>query len=92
MAENFLKIAQDTILETEGVSSLAFPGVLPKIYNKALDLDVYVNVVYGVNIPEISWNIQENIKQRFISLPNIKLGKINIHIEGISFKEKENYE
>lgn len=92
MADNFLKIAQETVIETQGVASMAFPGVLPMPKDKALDLDVYINVEYGVNIPEVAWNIQERIKEKFSNSTNIKLERINIHVENIHFKEKETYE
>lgn len=76
------------MLATDGVSGIAFPGVLPKPKPKALDFDVHVNVEYLVNIPETAWNIQENIKQ-CKALQDVKIDRINIFVEGIDFKEKE---
>lgn len=85
MADNILKIANDITLITDGVTSIPFPGILPIPTDKGMQLEVYINVAYGKIIPEIAWNVQENIKKT-CDANNIKVSKINIHIEGLDFK------
>jgi len=72
-------------LQTEGVSGISFPGVLPSYKNKLMDVDVYISIKYGVKIPEVAWNVQENIKNKLDSIPNNIVGRINIHVEEIKF-------
>lgn len=86
MADNNLKKASEIILSTEGVTSLAFPGIVPIPKEKGFELEVYVNVCYGKVFPEIAWNIQERIKA-FAAEQNIKLSRVNVHIEGVDIKE-----
>ena len=51
---------------------------------------LYIVVDYGVRIPELSWEIQENVKNSVETMTGLDVQKVNIHIEGVSFeKEKE---
>jgi len=88
MADSDIKIVSEIALATEGVSGIAFPGVLPIPTGKNMNLEVYINVDYGVSIPEICWKVQENISQRISSIWGLKLNKINIHVENISVKNR----
>ena len=89
MADNFLKIAQDAALATQGVSGIVFPGVLPFPKDKSIDLDIHISVLYGSSIPEIAWNVQENVKKATDEIHGISIGRINIHVDGIKFKNKD---
>ncbi len=89
MADNFIKIAQDAALATEGVSGIVFPGVLPIPKDKAIDIDIHLTMDYGVSIPEVAWTVQENVKKATDGIKGLKLGRINIHVDGIQFKKKE---
>ncbi len=89
MADNFLKIAQDAALATDGISGIVFPGVLPIPKDKGIDIDMHLTVNYGVSIPEIAWNVQENVKKALENVKGIKILHINIHVDGIKFKEKD---
>ena len=88
MADNFLKIAQDAALATEGVSGIVFPGVLPIPKDKGIDIDIHLSVFYGVSIPEVAWEVQENVKAATDNIKGISIGRINIHIDSINFKNK----
>ena len=89
MADNFLKIAQDAALSAEGVSGIVFPGVLPIPKDKALDLDIHISVYYGVSIPEVAWDVQEKVKNATAGIKGLNIGRINIHVDSITFKTKE---
>jgi len=89
LADNFLKIAQDAALATEGVSGIVFPGVLPIPTDKGLDMDIHISVDYGVSIPEVAWNVQTNVNKALKEAKAISIKRINIHIDNISFKRKE---
>ena len=56
--------------------------VLP---NGKLIIDVYLKVFNGVNVPDISFRVQENIKNNITSMVEMKTGKINVHIVGVDF-------
>lgn len=56
--------------------------VLP---NGKLIIDVYLKVFNGTNVPDISFRVQENIKNNISSMVEVKTGKINIHVVGVDF-------
>ena len=56
--------------------------VLP---NGKLIIDVYLKVFNGTSIPDISFRVQENIKNNVSSMVEMKTGKINVHIVGVDF-------
>ena len=51
-------------------------------------IDLYIVVDYGVRIPELSWEIQENVKNSVETMTGLDVQKVNIHIEGVSLKER----
>ena len=79
---------ENAVLGTDGVSRLIekqpiTKGVLiTSIFGKT-EIEIYVNVFYGCNIPEVSWNIQERVKDALASVSAPEPSHINIHIEGV---------
>lgn len=53
--------------------------------NGKLIIDVYLKVFNGTSIPDISFRVQENIKNNVTSMVDMKTGKINVHIVGVDF-------
>ena len=58
-----------------------------KIYldeeGKNVDMDVHVSVKYGVNIPEISWKIQEVIKKNVEAMTDIDVKHVHVFVDGV---------
>ncbi|XVG95047.1 Asp23/Gls24 family envelope stress response protein [Eubacteriales bacterium KG127] len=50
-------------------------------------IDLFVVVEFGSNIPEVAWNIQENVAKYLRDILYIDLSKIDIHVQGVSFKK-----
>lgn len=53
-------------------------------------IDIFVTINYGENIPEISWNIQENVANTLKKQFQLNISKIDIHVQGVTFKRKIN--
>lgn len=49
----------------------------------SIEIDLHVIVSYGCKIPQVAWEIQENVKKEIRSMTNQKLNAVNIHIEGV---------
>ncbi len=64
-------------------------GVKVDIKEENTVIHLYVIVEYGVRIPELAWEIQENVKNSVETMTGLTVEKVNIHIEGVRF-EKEN--
>ena len=86
-AESVTPVVAESVLATEGVASfqpvppLSNGVLITNLFGNA-DVDIFVNVFYGCNIPEVSWNIQERVKDA-LEAAGAKADHINIHIEGV---------
>lgn len=55
---------------------------------KEVDIDVHVAISYGINIPEISWEIQEAVKKTVETMTDVTVNKVNVFVDGVTI-EKE---
>lgn len=61
-------------------------GVKLKIApNGKITIDVYIKVFSGTSVPDVSFRVQENIKNNISSMVELKTGKINVHVVGVDF-------
>lgn len=51
-------------------------------------IDLYIIVRYGIKIPAVAWNIQENVKREIEEFTGLKVNYVNIHVQGIHFNNK----
>ena len=63
-------------------------GVRVEMTENSVLIDLYVVVDYGVRIPELAWEIQENVKNNVETMTGMNVEKVNIHIEGVSFAKE----
>ena len=78
------------IAEMFGAKKNLSKGVKVDMDETSVAIDLFIVVDYGVRIPELSWEIQENVKNNVETMTGLEVRKVNIHIEGVSFdKEKE---
>ena len=52
-------------------------------------LDIFVVVKYGYKIPEVAWDIQENVKLSVTDITEVPVKSVNIHIQGVVKEEEE---
>ena len=81
-------VISEAVVKTGGVAGLVnmqpiTNGVLATNLFGNLEIEIYVNVSYGCNIPEVSWNIQERVKKALYEYGLPEPNHINIHIEGV---------
>jgi len=97
-------IATIAVSEIEGVCGLygSFAGEIvsklgKKNFNKGVKItstetdtiiDISLTVKYGIRIPEVAWEVQENVKKSVESMSGLNVDKVNIHIASVEF-EKE---
>jgi len=75
------------VAERLGARKSTAKGVRVDMLNDSVRIDIYIVVDYGVKIPELAWNVQENVKTNVENMTGLKVEKVNIHIEGISFEK-----
>jgi len=90
MNEFITKLSRVAALSTEGVASLASPIDVFVLKKKdKYDIDVFVIVNYGVKIPEIAWDIQENVKNTLNAEGIDCIDHINIHVQGVKISKEK---
>ena len=52
-------------------------------------VDVYINVFPNYNVPEITYKIQQNIKNSIGTMVNLSIERINVHVVGVVFESEE---
>ena len=57
--------------------------------NDQIEIDLHVIVSYGCKIPQVAWDIQDNVKNEIRSMTNMKLNAVNIHVEGVKRDDQE---
>ncbi|USS91150.1 Asp23/Gls24 family envelope stress response protein [Fructilactobacillus carniphilus] len=48
-----------------------------------LDIDVYVYFDYGVSVPKVALQIQEQVRQQILVMTDLHAQSVNVHVEGI---------
>lgn len=76
------------IAEMLGAKKNPSKGVKVDMNEKTVTIDLYIVVDYGVRIPELSWEIQESVKNSVETMTGLEVLKVNIHIEGVSFAKE----
>ncbi len=67
-------------------------GVKVEVGENDAAIELYIIVNYGARIPDVAWNIQENVKKAVETMTGLETTKINVHIQGVEFaglKEEE---
>lgn len=75
----------DGVAQRLGAKRNNTKGVRVDMSSSSVNIDLYIVVDYGIKIPELAWEIQENVKNSVETMTGLKVSKINIHIEGINF-------
>lgn len=95
-------IASIAASEVEGVAQMRSnfaTGVVEKfgkkMHNKGIKVDlseegikveVYCVMNFGVSIPQVAQQIQDNIRQTLINMTGLVTKEVNIHIVGVQFE------
>ena len=64
-------------------------GVKVEVNDQSALLDIMVIVEYGCNIADVARNVQEAVKKAVEGMTGLICSAINIHVQGVSFPQKE---
>ncbi|MDD4200972.1 MAG: Asp23/Gls24 family envelope stress response protein [Eubacteriales bacterium] len=64
-------------------------GVKVSQDNGQVEIDVNIIIEYGYNIPQVAWDIQENVKKEVNNITDINVVAVNIHVQGVSKNDQE---
>ncbi len=64
-------------------------GVKISLEGKKVNIDLYVNVKYGVRIPDVAWAAQTAVKAAVENMTGLDVIAVNINVQGIIFDKNE---
>lgn len=64
-------------------------GVKVEVGTEEATIDIFLIVKYGARIPDVAWTIQESVKKAVESMTGLRVTHVNVHVQGISFPQKE---
>jgi uncharacterized alkaline shock family protein YloU len=71
-------------------------GVKVSVGENSAAIDLYVVVEYGLKIPEIAFQVQENVRKNVESMTGLNVTAVNVHVQNVSVpkldEEKEEFE
>lgn len=94
-----LTIARMAALEVEGVRCMApvkgginrlfkrgHDGVQMEIEDNVITIDLYLIVEDDINLREVGRQVQERVARAITEMTGLEIGRINIHIEDIEYR------
>jgi uncharacterized alkaline shock family protein YloU len=68
-------------------------GVKVSVGENSSTLDLYIVVEYGVKIPDVSKQVQENVKKTVEAMTGLVVSSINVHVQNVLIpKQEDNHE
>lgn len=67
-------------------------GVKVEVGEKEAAIDLYIIVEYGCRIPDVSWDIQEKVKNAVQTMTGLDVIEINIHVQGVNIEKESKKE
>lgn len=67
-------------------------GVKVEVGEKEAAIDLYIIVEYGCRIPDVSWDIQEKVKNAVETMTGLDVIEINIHVQGVNIEKESKKE
>ncbi|MGN1400360.1 MAG: Asp23/Gls24 family envelope stress response protein [Bacillus sp. (in: firmicutes)] len=61
-------------------------GVKVELSEEGVKVDIYCMVKFGVSIPKVAQEAQDNIRQALINMTALEAEEVNIHIVGVTFE------
>lgn len=64
-------------------------GVKVNLGENSAAIDLYVVLEYGVRIPEVASQVQENVKKAVESMTGLTVSSVNIHVQNVVIPKLE---
>ena len=64
-------------------------GVKVSVSPEGAVIDLLIVVAFGTRIPELCWEVQENVKNSVESMTGTEVIRVNVFVEGVSFEKKK---
>jgi len=65
-----------------------YKGIKISQNEEGISIDIFVVVDYGVKIPAVAWDIQDNVKKEVEEMTDSQVKAVNIHVQGVRMKDE----
>lgn len=72
-----------------GIAKKTKRGIVVAYLEDGLIIDIYINILFGYAVNDVSFRIQENVKRSVESMTEFKVKLINVHVSGVLFENNE---
>lgn len=79
----------DGINQILGSNKKYAKGVKVELEGKKVTVDLFVNVKYGVRIPDVAWAAQTAVKNAVENMTGLEVSAVNINVQGIIFEKND---
>lgn len=81
----------DDIAEKFGMKS-SNKGIKVQLGEEEVVIDLFLTLEYGFRIPEVAWEVQQNVKKAVETMTGLKVVEVNIHVQGINILKEQKEE
>ncbi|QCX32700.1 Asp23/Gls24 family envelope stress response protein [Caloramator sp. E03] len=81
----------DDIAEKFGMKS-SNKGIKVQLGEEQVTIDLFLIIEYGFRIPEVAWEVQQNVKKAVETMTGLKVVEVNIHVQGINIQRESKEE
>ena len=82
----------DNIAEMVGSKKMHDRSITVEMGDSSVSVEVSINLVYGVSLPEVAQKVQKAVADEIIRLTGLKVAKVNIVIREIEYPDNEKEE
>lgn len=75
------------IADALGIRNLS-KGIKAETRDNKVYVDIHIIAEFGARIPEVAWNIQENVKKNVEKMTGMRVMEANIHVQGINIPKE----
>lgn len=79
---------KSSVTQMLGVKNLN-RGVKVSIGEEEAVIDVFITVLYGINIVDVCKLVQGKIKEAVENMTDLEVVEVNVHVSGIALEDKE---
>lgn len=63
-------------------------GVKVEVQDGQVNVQVSIIIDYGIPVPEVAANIQENVKKAIETMSGLTVANVDVHVQGVSFERE----
>ena len=80
-------IVDDILKKQDKIKLFPKKGIKIEISKNNVSVNLMVKVVFGTRIPDVTWDIQKNIKESIEKFTNLNVREVNIHVYEFEFSK-----